>query len=78
MVCKSFIAFFPGSETSTVPVSDRMTTIWPLDDPTEEKAKTDDCDFNLTHYDLNASESAINDARKQQAMFNGEGPYLVG
>jgi hypothetical protein len=59
-------------------MSDRMITIWPLDDPDARQAKADDCDFILNHYDLNASESAINDARIQHATFDGEGPYLVG
>jgi hypothetical protein len=78
MVYNSFISFFPRSETSNVPISDRMITIWPLDDPDADQAKADDCDFILNHYDLNASESAINDARVQHATFDGEGPYLVG
>jgi len=78
MVCSSFVAFFPRSETAIVPVSDQMITIWPLDEPDAEKDKEDDCDFVLKHYDLNASEAAINDARNQHAAFDGEGPYLVG
>jgi hypothetical protein len=78
MVCNSFVAFFPRSETSSAKPSDRMITIWPIDDPDADKAKADDCDFVLDHYDLNASESAINDARIQHATFDGEGPYLVG
>jgi hypothetical protein len=56
----------------------RMITIWPLDEPDAEKAKADDCDFILKHYDLNAAEAAINDARIQHAVFDGEGPYLIG
>ena len=78
MVCKSFIAAFPRSETAIVPVSDQMITIWPLDEPDAAKAKVDDCDFILQHYDLNASESAANDVRIQGATIDGEGPYLVG
>lgn len=78
MVCKSFVAFFPRSETSPVPIEDQMITVWPLDQPDAAQAKADDCDFVLEHYDLNASDAAIKDARKQQATFDGEGPYLVG
>jgi hypothetical protein len=78
MVCNSFVAFFPRSETSDVPISDLMITIWPLDNPDAAEAKADDCDFVLSHYDLNASESAINDALKQHASFDGEGPFLIG
>ena len=55
-----------------------MITVWPLDQPDAAQAKADDCDFVLEHYDLNASDAAIKDARKQQATFDGEGPYLVG
>jgi hypothetical protein len=55
-----------------------MITVWPVDEPDNDKAKADDCDFVLNHYDLNASQAAINDARVQHATFDGEGPYLVG
>jgi len=78
MVCDSYVAFFPTSESSTVPISDQMITIWPIDDPDADEAKADNCDFVLKHYDLNAAESAINDAKAQHAAFDGEGPYLVG
>lgn len=77
-VCKSFVAFFPKSETSQVPVGDQMITVWPVVDPDNPKIQEDDCGVVLGHYDLNASESAINDARRQHAGFEGEGPYLVG
>lgn len=78
MVCKAFVAFFPRSETSSVPVIDQMVTIWPLDDPQASQAKTDDCEFVLDHYDLVASQLAISDAQKQHVNFEGEGPFLVG
>jgi hypothetical protein len=78
MVCNAFVAFFPRNETSTAPLKDQMITIWPLDNPDAVQAKKDDCDFALAHYDLNASEAAITDARLQHANFDGEGPYLVG
>jgi hypothetical protein len=78
MVCRSFVAFFPRSEESSVPVRDQMITVWPLDDPESQQARADDCDHVLDHYDLIASEDAIRDAQKQRARFDGEGPYLVG
>lgn len=78
MVCKSFVAFFPRNETSTVPLKDQMITVWPLDNPATKQAKKDDCDYAVDHYDLIASESAISDAQLQHAAFDGEGPYLVG
>jgi hypothetical protein len=78
MVCKSFVAFFPLNETATVPLKDRMITIWPVDNPDAKEAKTDDCNYAVDHYDLIASESAIGDAQLQHAKFDGEGPYLVG
>jgi hypothetical protein len=78
MVCQSFIKFLPRNETSSVPINDRMITIWPVDDPTTPLVQNDDCKSIIEHYDLNASEAAIKDAKKQSATFNGEGPYLVG
>lgn len=80
MVCASFIAHFPPNDSipATVPLSDRMITIWPLDDPEAEKAKADDCDYVVDHFDLYAAESAIADAELQHADFSGEGPFLIG
>jgi hypothetical protein len=78
MVCRSFVAFFPRSQDSNVPVKDQMITVWPLDDPESQQARADDCDHVLDHYDLIASEDAIRDAQKQRVRFDGEGPYLVG
>jgi hypothetical protein len=78
MVCNSYIKSFPKNATSRVPLGDRMITVWPVDNPDAEQVKTDDCVFVTDHYDLNASEAAINDAKKQNATFSGEGPYLVG
>ena len=78
MVCNAFVAFFPRQETSRVPLKDQMVTVWPLDNPDAKQAKKDDCDYAISHYDLNASEAAIKDARLQRAKFDGEGPYLVG
>jgi hypothetical protein len=78
IVCQSFIAHFPRNDTALVPIKDRMVTIWPLNNPDDEKAKNDDCDFVLKTYDLNAAEAAVKDARVQHAVLDGEGPYLVG
>ena len=80
MVCESFVAFFPKNELipSSIPVSDRMITVWPLDDPISEQAKSDDCDFLIDHYELVASETAMADARRQKAKFDGQGPFLIG
>ena len=78
LVCNAFVAFFPRSETSTTPLKDQMITVWPLDYPDAKQARKDDCDYVIAHYDLNASEAAIRDARLQHAGFDGEGPYLVG
>ena len=80
MVCASFIAHFPPNNSipATVPLSDRMITIWPLDDPEAEKAKADDCDYVVDHFDLYGRKSAIADAELQHADFSGEGPFLIG
>jgi hypothetical protein len=78
MVCKSFVAHFPRKETAKALLSDQMITVWPLDNPGAKKAKKDDCDYALDHYDLVASEAAISDAQRQRANFEGSGPYLVG
>lgn len=78
MVCESFIAFFPPGETSGVPISNQMVTVWPVDNLELENAKDDNCDYLIDHYDLTAAESAIRDAKHQLVKFDGEGPYLIG
>ncbi len=80
MVCQSFVAHFPPNDTipGNVPLSDRMITVWPLDDPDSEKAAADDCEYGVDRYDLFAAESAIADAQRQHADFSGEGPFRVG
>lgn len=78
MVCRSFIAFFPRSEASDVPPRDQMITIWPIDNPNAPEVIRDECNYIVDHYDLNAAEAAIRDAKHQHAVFSGEGPYLVG
>lgn len=80
MVCSSFVAHFPKSESlpSSIRPIDRMVTIWPVDAPDAAQVKADDCGFVTDHYDLLAAEAAINDAQHQNARFDGDGPYLVG
>jgi hypothetical protein len=78
MVCNSFVSFFPRNETSDVPLRNRMITVWPIDNPQSRSARNDDCDYVVDHYDLNAAAAAIRDAKRQHAVFDGEGPYLVG
>src|SRR5438445_803880 len=57
----------------------KLSRSLPLRDSADARqAKKDDCDYVVAHYDLNASEAAISDARLQHASFDGEGPYLVG
>jgi hypothetical protein len=80
MVCRSFVAHFPSNagRPPTSPLSDRMITVWPLDDPKAEKTAADDCDYAVDHYDLFAGESAIAGAGRQHVNLKGEGPFLIG
>ena len=76
----AYVASLPRQSTlpASVPPSDQMLTIWPLDDPDSDKAKRDDCDFALEHYDLYAGISAIQDAERQNVVLDGVGPFLIG
>jgi hypothetical protein len=80
MVCASFVAYLARQieVPKSIPLSDQMVTIWPLDSPDAAQAKNDDCDFLLDHYEIYGADSAINDAKKQSAQFGDEGPYLIG
>jgi hypothetical protein len=79
-VCRSFVSSLPrqNSLPASVPVSDQMLTIWPLDEPDAQQAKLDDCSFALEHYDLYGGISAIQDAEHQNVKLDGQGPFLIG
>ncbi len=79
-VCRSLVAHFPSNASipPTSRLSDRMITVWPLDDPKGEKAAADDCDYAVDHYDLFAGKSAIAAAARQRVNLKGEGPFLIG
>jgi hypothetical protein len=80
MVCRAFVATFPldSQVPLSVPLRDRMMTIWPVEDSQNEALSRDDCEFVVDHYDLVAAEMAMKDARLQNGKFDGEGPYLIG
>jgi hypothetical protein len=80
MACAAFIAYLARQIDipKSVPLSDQMVTIWPLDAPDAEEAKKDNCDFMLDHYELYGADSAISDAEKQGAEFGNNGPFLIG
>ena len=78
--CAAFVAHLPRQEVlpASIPLSDQMLTIWPLDDPNATGAKNDDCNFIIDHYDLFGGISAIQDAQRQGATLGGVGPFLIG
>ena len=80
MACASFIAYLARQSDvpKSIPLSDQMLTIWPLDAPDAPEAKKDDCDFMLDHYELYGADSAISDAKKQGGQFGNDGPFLIG
>ena len=80
MACASFIAYLArrAEVPNSVPLSDQMLTIWPLDEPYADEAKKDNCDFLVDHYELYAADSAISDASKQGGKFGSDGPFLIG
>lgn len=80
MVCRSFVAHFPSNASlaSTPPLSDRMITVWPLDDPKAAEAAADDCGYIVDHTDAAAGASAIAEAAGQRVNLKGEGPFLIG
>jgi len=80
MACRAYTAYLPRQDTlpPSVPLSDQMITIWPLDQPDAQEAKQDDCSFAIQHYDLYGGLSAIQDAERQGAKLDGDGPFLIG
>jgi hypothetical protein len=80
MACASFIAYLARQTDvpKSIPLSDQMVTIWPLDSPNADEAKKDNCEFALDHYELYGADSAISDAAKQGAQFGNDGPFLIG
>ena len=79
--CIAYRASLPPQKTlpSSIPPSNQMLTIWPLDEPDASDALKDDCDFAVDHYDLAGGILAIQDAsRHQGANLEGIGPFLIG
>jgi hypothetical protein len=79
--CIAYRASLPPQRTlpSSIPPSNQMLTIWPLDEPDASEALKDDCDFAVDHYDLVGGILAIQDAsRHQGANLEGVGPFLIG
>ena len=79
--CIAYRASLPPQRTlpSSIPPSNQMLTIWPLDEPDASEALKDDCDFAVDHYDLVGGILAIQDAsRHQGAKLEGIGPFLIG
>jgi len=80
MACASFVSTLARAADvpKSVPLSDQMVTVWPLDAPDAAQARNDNCDFLLEHYELFAADSAIADAERQRAKVSGRGPFLIG
>jgi hypothetical protein len=80
MACHSYVSYLPRDNAvpAKIPQSDRMLTIWPLDNPSAPQALHDDCDYAIDHYDLYGADSAIHDAQLQGAVFGERGPFLIG
>jgi hypothetical protein len=78
--CIAYSASLPRQNTlpNNIPLSVQMLTIWPLNEPNANEALTDDCNFVVDHYDLVGGISAILDAQRQGASFDGVGPFLIG
>lgn len=79
--CIAYRASLPPQKTlpRSIPLSNQMLTIWPLDEPDASDALKDDCDFAVDHYDLAGGILAIQDAsRHQGANLEGIGPFLIG
>lgn len=79
-VCAAFLASLPAQESlpRSLPVQDRMLTVWPLATAGAPDAKLEDCDYLLQNYDLHGGISAIQDADSQGNELRGQGPYLIG
>ena len=79
-VCNAYRAYLPRQDTlpPSVPVGGQMVTVWPLDQPGAPEAARDDCGFVIDHYDLYGGISAIQDAERQGARLDSNGPFLIG
>ena len=80
MLCQSFLATLPSQQSlpADIPTTQRIITIWPLDQPQVAPAGEEGCKLLLDHYDLYAGHSAIQDAVSQGVNLSGRGPFLIG
>lgn len=80
MACESFLAYLPRASDvpKSVSLADQMVTIWPIDNPDAPEVAAENCNFLLEHYNTYPADQAMQDARRQKAKFDGDGPFLIG
>lgn len=79
MLCQSFLATLPPQQSlpASVPITEQMVTIWPIDEPALVQPGQENCEVMLSHYDLYSGQSAIADAMAQGKELFGRGPFLI-
>jgi len=80
MACEAFKAYLESqvSLSGVLQPQSLMVTVWPLHHPEAVTPGHEDCKALLSDYDLYGADTAIADAERQNAHFDGDGPYLIG
>jgi hypothetical protein len=80
-VCNAYISTLLPPGRLSVPLSEQMVTVWPVDDDDIPRRLPEDnaaCGTAIAHYDLLASLRALREARnKEHIALSGVGPYLL-
>lgn len=83
MICDAYVAGLLHYTSVKVPVKEQMVTVWPIEtaqlaDEINRKRRDLVCIDAVPKYGLALAQDAIASARRQKAVLDGQGPFLLG
>ncbi len=82
MICSAYVSSIEHYTHINVPLEQQMVTLWPIEtsvlaDRINEESRENVCADATKHYDLVIGQEAIALARRNKAVLNGQGPFLL-
>jgi hypothetical protein len=82
MICDAYVSSLLHYKQVNAPLDQQMVTVWPIDkddEATQIEATTREkvCARAVPRYGLSIAQDAIESAKKNKAILNGRGPYLL-
>jgi hypothetical protein len=83
-ICEGYVSTLVAYNAIPAPLNQQMVTVWPVDSDdlaisghVYKKPANDACDEAVDHYGLVTAQTAIRDARNDNATLDGLGPFLL-